>query len=75
MDVVSRFSRYYFGDQVLTRFEVDVANRQVSLYLTGAMLLKNIENASIFDPELALAPAVVRFVDCHEVLVSQGSFV
>lgn len=40
IDVAKRFSRYYFGDQTLSRLEIDPVNWQVSLCLTGALLLK-----------------------------------
>lgn len=74
IDVVVRFSRYYFGDQMLTRLEIDPVNRQVSLYLTGALLLKPGAESSIYDPERSFEPAVVRFTECEEVIVSHGSF-
>lgn len=74
MDVISRFSRYYFGDEMMTRLDVDIVNRQVSMFLTGALLLKPGDNPPIFAPELKLAPVVVRFSDCQELVISDGSF-
>lgn len=72
MGVVRRFSRYYFGDELLNRIEIDVKNNQAYLYLSGALLLK--DGGNIFNPETSLRPATILFTDCDEFSISPGAF-
>lgn len=74
MDVVSRFERFYFGDKVLRRLEVNVEDKTVCLELDGALLLEDVESPSIFEPVAQFSPARLLFLNCREVRISDGSY-
>lgn len=74
MAVTSRFERFYFGDMVLRRLEINVEEKTVCLELDGALLLEDTERPSIFKPVARFHPARVVFTSCCEVHISDGSY-
>lgn len=75
MTSVQRFDRLYFGDRVLKMLRVDIQERSITAEIDNVILLRDVQEPSIFDPQTTYEPAVVTFIDCKEFRVSDGSYV
>lgn len=71
---VDRFSRVYLGDSLIRRIEIDMVQAQMTFLCTSALLLRNSQNADIFDPEQRYQPAQLSFDGVKSISCPEGQF-
>src|SRR5215471_9637715 len=73
-EVVNRFSRIYLGDSLIEQIEIDIAQAKITLLCTSALLLRDVAEADIFDPERRFKPATLEFHGVRSLRFPEGNY-
>jgi hypothetical protein len=72
--VVGRFSRVYLGDSLIQRIELDMVHARITFLCNSALILREGQNADIFNPEQRHQPAQMTFDGVKSISCPEGRF-
>jgi hypothetical protein len=72
--VLARFRRVYLGDSLIQRIAIDMVHAQITFLCTSALILKDSQNADIFNPEQRHQPAQMTFEGVKSIACPEGRF-